>query len=73
MNTTFADDWKDRLPVLSEKVLCVGVSDLHLDDRAPRARSEEPSWYEAMAWPVRQLREIANHYAAPVVCGVEGV
>lgn len=50
------------------KVIAVLCSDLHLQERAPVARSAEPDWFEAMARPIRQLRELANAHNVPVVC-----
>jgi hypothetical protein len=45
-------------------ILC---SDIHLSDKPPIARSDEPDWYEAMARPLRELRDLAGDL--PVLCG----
>lgn len=45
-------------------ILC---SDLHLQARPPVARSTEPDWFAAMAYPLDQLRTMADKYDVPVV------
>jgi DNA repair exonuclease SbcCD nuclease subunit len=45
-------------------ILC---SDIHLSDKPPIARSDEPDWYEAMARPLQELRDLAGDL--PVFCG----
>ena len=43
------------------------VSDLHLGDKAPVARSAEALWEEAQIVPLRQLRKYAERYKCPVL------
>lgn len=50
------------------KPIAVVCSDLHLQDRAPVARSAEPDWFEAMLRPIKKLREVADDYQIPVIC-----
>jgi len=45
-------------------ILC---SDIHLSDHAPIFRSTEPDWFEAMARPLRELGDAADHYGVPIV------
>ena len=48
-------------------ILC---SDIHLSHSPPLARSGEPDWYEAMARPFRELRDLADDsLKLPVLCG----
>lgn len=50
------------------KVLAVCVSDLHLSETPPVARSVEEDWLEVQAGYLLQLREIARANKAPIVC-----
>lgn len=43
------------------------VSDIHLQARAPIARSPEPDWFEAMARPLAEIEALAEEHDAPVV------
>jgi len=52
---------------MPEKIAIL-VSDLHLSDKPPIARSGEPDWYEAMARPLRELRDLRQS-GIPVICG----
>lgn len=68
------DPFGDRVPVWESipepesKPIAVGFGDLHLSDRPPLARSDEPDWYAAMAWPIYQLKQIAKRFQVPVIC-----
>lgn len=50
------------------KVIAVFCSDIHLSHKPPIARSAEPDWYEAMARPLRELRDVAKQYDVPIIC-----
>lgn len=51
-----------------KELLAIMVSDLHLQHRPPLARAEEPDWYEAMARPLREIRELcAQNPSAKVI------
>lgn len=50
------------------KVIAIACSDIHLSHSPPIARSEEPDWYEAMARPLRELQQLQNKYAVPILC-----
>jgi len=50
------------------QVLAVCVSDLHLSETPPVARSAEKDWLEVQAEYLAQLRTIARTYKAPIVC-----
>lgn len=43
------------------------VSDVHLQARAPVARSPEPDWFEAMARPLREIQDLACEHQVPVL------
>lgn len=54
---------------MPEKIALL-VSDIHLSHSPPLARSGEPDWYEAMARPLRELRDLADEsLKLPVLCG----
>lgn len=44
----------------SERALSVHISDLHLSHLPPPLRRGEPNWYEAMARPLAQIRELCR-------------
>lgn len=46
-------------------ILC---ADIHLWNKPPLARSNEPDWWEAMRRQLVELRELATKYDAPVIC-----
>ncbi len=48
-------------------VQAIMVSDIHLQPRAPVARSEEPCWLEAMRRPLREIERLAEEHDAPVI------
>lgn len=43
------------------------VSDVHLSHVPPAARAGEPSWYEAMARPLSEIRQLAIKHDASIV------
>lgn len=43
------------------------VSDLHLQARAPVARSAEPDWFEAMARPLEEIHDLKDRYQVPIL------
>lgn len=53
---------------MSKKPIAVLCSDIHLQERAPVARSAEPDWWEAMRRPISQLKRLAKKHGVPVVC-----
>lgn len=53
---------------MSNPVVAILCSDIHLSHSPPVARSAEPSWYSAMARPLAQIRKLAKECRAPVVC-----
>jgi len=48
--------------------LCLCLSDVHLRHSCPIARTTEPSWYEAMARTLDQVRRIVVERELPVLC-----
>lgn len=48
-------------------VQAIFVSDLHLQAKAPVARSAEPCWFDAMERPLVELANLADRYDAPIV------
>lgn len=52
----------------SDDVRLILCSDIHLSERPPIFRSDEPDWFEAMARPLRELQDTADQYQAKVVC-----
>ena len=52
-----------------KSVVAVLVSDVHLSEKAPVARSAEPDWFAAMARPLVELRAVADEHSAPIICG----
>ncbi len=48
-------------------VVLIGCSDIHLQHKASIARSGEADWYEAMARPLKQLRDLKEVCQCPVV------
>lgn len=51
-----------------DKVIAILCSDIHLSHKPPRARRNEPSWFDAMADSLRQLRVVSERYKAPILC-----
>lgn len=48
-------------------VVAIFTADVHLSHKAPVARSAEPDWYEAMARPLKQLRQIQRNHNDPPI------
>lgn len=48
-------------------VRAIFVADLHLQAKAPLARSTEPDWFEAVARPLAEISGLALRYKAPVL------
>ena len=53
---------------MSDKILAVLCSDLHISHRPPVARSAEPNWYDTMSDYFSQLQQLAKKWGAPVIC-----
>lgn len=51
-----------------DPVIAIDCSDLHLQLKPPPARAGEPDWFEAMARPLREIREGALELDVPVLC-----
>lgn len=49
------------------RVRAILVSDLHLQQRPPLARSCEPDWFDAMARPLAEIRGLLRKHKAPVI------
>lgn len=49
-------------------VAAILVSDIHLSLHPPLARAEEPSWLEAQARVLKQVKDLAEKHKAIVVC-----
>ena len=56
------------MPKTHDNAKLILCSDIHLSDRPPIFRSAEPDWFEAMARPLRQLREEADLLNVPIAC-----
>lgn len=52
----------------NDPVVAIYCSDIHLCSKPPLFRSAEPDWYEAMARPLRQLKELSVSYNVPIIC-----
>ena len=50
-----------------DPVILIGLSDVHLSDKAPVFRSPEPSWEEAMRRPLDEVKSLSEKYDVPVV------
>ncbi len=48
-----------------DAILC---SDIHLSDKPPACRSEEPDWFTAMSRPLNELSAIQEYLDCPVIC-----
>lgn len=49
-------------------MIAIVCSDIHLSHTPPIARSAEPSWYDAMLRPLKELQELQKHHKnVPVV------
>lgn len=48
-------------------ILAILCSDIHLSHSCPSARTAEDCWYEAMARPLQEIRNLAARHRAPVV------
>ncbi len=51
------------------EVIALLVSDIHLSERPPIVRAEEPDWYAAMARSLTELRNLAEEYGVPIING----
>ncbi len=49
------------------KVIAILCSDIHIES-VPSWRSAEENWFEAMARPLNELRELSNQHEVPIVC-----
>src|ERR1017187_8863121 len=49
-------------------VIAIEISDIHLSDKAPVARSGEPNWYKAMARPLKEVSKLAAHHRCTIIC-----
>lgn len=50
-----------------DKVIAIACADIHLSQRAPLARLDD-NWFDAMARPLNELRELAYRYDVPILC-----
>lgn len=50
------------------KPVALLCSDLHLSSRAPAWRTAEPDWFEAMARPIKEIRDLATLHDIPIIC-----
>lgn len=53
---------------MSKTVLAILISDLHLSDKPPLARSQEKDWYSAMQRPLDEIKMLAALHVCPVIC-----
>jgi len=51
----------------SSDVVCIFCSDIHLSHKAPPFRSSEKNWYDAMARPMNELRQLQKKHDCPIV------
>lgn len=49
------------------EVDAIVVSDVHLSEDAPTARSAEPDWLAAMLRPINEVKELQEYYKVPVL------
>ena len=52
---------------MREEVIAILCSDIHLQARPPAARAGEPSWWEAMARPLREVAALQAAAGCPVL------
>ena len=50
-------------------VIGILLSDVHLCDNPPIARSSEPDWKKAMLRPLDEVRSLKDKYSVPIICG----
>lgn len=50
------------------QIIAVVCADLHLSLKPPIARAGEPDWFEAMARPLREMKELADYNQVPIFC-----
>lgn len=50
------------------KVVAITCSDIHLSELPPVFRAKEKNWFEAMARPLREIRQLAIDLDAPILC-----
>lgn len=55
-------------PKPKPKPVALLVADLHLSLRPPLARAREKDWFEAMARPLKELRDLAATLDVPILC-----
>lgn len=51
-----------------DKVIAIICSDLHLSQKPPRVRRQEPSWFDVMAHALKELQMLSTKYKAPILC-----
>lgn len=51
-----------------KKPIAIACSDIHLCDKAPVCRSNEPDWFAAMARPLEALAKLSNELEVPILC-----
>jgi len=49
-------------------VIAILVSDIHLSEKPPIARSDEPDWFAAMARQLNELEDLSEGYDVPIIC-----
>ena len=52
---------------MSNRVIAILCSDIHLQAKPPAVRSAEPDWFEAMARPLQEVRNLQQAHASPVL------
>ena len=52
----------------ADPVIAIACADLHLSLTPPPARAGEPSWFDAMARPLQEVKDLADKYKCPVLC-----
>ncbi len=50
------------------KTVAILCSDIHLSDKAPACRSDEPDWFAAMRRPLDELSAVSKQHRCPVLC-----
>lgn len=54
---------EERLPVKPQTGVCaIALGDLHLGINPPKARLKEPSWFDAMARPLNEIKELQQQH-----------
>ena len=49
-------------------VIAILCADIHLSANPPKCRRKEPDWFDTMYKAITQIKAVANHYSAPILC-----